>query len=54
MSDQGAQMVLERWTGDESFRQQMRTDPKAAVQSIGADLNEEQLEFLRSVDWTFA
>ncbi len=52
MSEQGAQMVLERWTEDESFRLQMRRDPKAAVRSIGADLDEEQLQYFESIDWS--
>jgi hypothetical protein len=54
MSDQGMQMLLERWTEDESFRKDLRSDPEGAASNIGADLSEEQREFLRSVDWTLS
>ena len=52
MSEQGAQMIADRWVEDESFRQQLRQDPQAAATSIGADLDAEQVEFLRSMDWS--
>jgi hypothetical protein len=54
MSDQGMQMLLERWTEDESFRKDLRSDPEGAASKIGADLSDEQREFLRSVDWTLS
>ena len=54
MSEQGMQAVLDRWTEDESFRTQLRADPEGATRTIGAELDEEQLEFLRSVDWTLS
>jgi hypothetical protein len=54
MSEQGAQMIADRWVEDEGFRQQLRQDPDAAARSVGADLDTEQLEWLRSIDWTLS
>jgi hypothetical protein len=54
MSEQGMQAVLDRWTEDESFRTQLRSDPEEATRTIGAELDDEQMEFLRSVDWTLS
>lgn len=52
MSEQGAQMIADRWVEDPSFRTELRDDTEGAVKRIGADLDDEQLEFLRSVDWS--
>ena len=54
MSEQGAQMIADRWVEDEAFRQQLRQDPETAARGIGADLTVEELEYLRSVDWTLS
>ncbi len=54
MSETGGKMLLDRWVEDTGFRQQMRSDPMGAVATIGADLDEKELEFLRSVDWTLS
>jgi predicted ribosomally synthesized peptide with nif11-like leader len=54
MSEAGAKALLERWAEDPAFRMQLRSDPDAAVVAIGGGLDEEQLEFLRSVDWTLS
>ena len=52
MSEQGAQMVADRWVEDPSFRTELRDDTEGAVKRIGADLDPEQLEYLRSIDWS--
>ena len=52
MTEQGAQMIADRWVEDHSFREKLRQDPEAAASSIGADLDPEQLEYLRAVDWS--
>ena len=54
MSETGAKALLERWSEDVGFRTQLRADPMAAVATMGADLDEEQLEVLRSLDWTLS
>ena len=54
MSEQGAQMIADRWVEDEGFRQQLRQDPETAARGIGADLRAEQLEYMRSIDWTLS
>jgi len=52
MSEQGAQMIADRWVEDPSFRTDLRDDVEGAAKKIGADLDPEQLEYLRSVDWS--
>jgi hypothetical protein len=52
MSEQGARMVADRWVEDESFREHLRRDPETAARSIGADLDADQIEYLRSLDWS--
>jgi hypothetical protein len=52
MSEAGAKMILDRWVEDPRFREDVRSDPAGAARAIGADVDEEQLQFLRSVDWT--
>ena len=52
MSEQGAQMIADRWVEDPVFRKDLRDDTEGAVKRIGADLDPEQLEYLRSVDWS--
>jgi hypothetical protein len=54
VSEQGARMIADRWVEDESFREQLRRGPESAARSIGADLDAEQMEYLRSVDWTLS
>jgi hypothetical protein len=54
MSEQGARMIADRWVEDESFREQLRRDPESAARSIGADLDAEQMEYLRSLDWSLS
>ena len=52
MEERSGQLLLDRWTEDEAFRQQMRSDAPAAVESIGVELTDEDRDFLASVDWT--
>ncbi|MGI8478328.1 MAG: Os1348 family NHLP clan protein [Gaiellaceae bacterium] len=52
MSEQGAQMIADRWVEDPAFRKELRDDTQGAVKRIGADLDDDQLEYLRSVDWS--
>ena len=54
MDKQHGQLILDRWTEDEAFRTQMRSDPIAAASSTGIELSDEDTEFLRSVDWTLS
>jgi len=47
-------MLLDRWVEDESFRTQMRSDAVSAAGSLGTELSAEDIEFLRSIDWTLS
>jgi hypothetical protein len=54
MDKQSGQMLLDRWVEDEAFRSQMRSDAVEAAGTIGAELSPEDIEFLRSIDWTLS
>jgi hypothetical protein len=54
MSEQGAQILIERWVEDEGFRQRLRIDPVSAVRSIGLEPTVDDEEALRNIDWSLA
>ena len=52
MSNQEAmQQLTDRFMNDADFRDQMRQDPEGAVERSGYQLDEEDRQALRSVDW---
>jgi hypothetical protein len=54
MSERGMQIVLERWTEDEAFRGDLRSNPDSAVSRVGAELDPKEMEYLRGIDWTLS
>jgi len=51
MSRQAVEQLIDRWMNDPSFRNEVRSDPEAAVRRTGADLTDDELAAVRSVDW---
>ncbi len=52
MSNQEAmQQLADRFMNDPDFREQMRQDPEGAAEGAGLELDEEDRQALRSVDW---
>ena len=53
MSNQEAmQQLTDRFINDADFRDQMRQDPEGAAERSGYQLDEEDRQALRSVDWS--
>ncbi len=53
MSNQEAmQQLADRFMNDANFREEMRQDPEGAAERSGYQLDEEDRQALRSVDWS--
>ena len=53
MSNQEAmQQLTDRFMNDADFREQMRQDPEGAAQRSGLQLDEEDRQALKSIDWS--
>jgi len=53
MSNQEAmQQLADRFMNDAGFREEMRQDPEGAAETQGYQLDEEDRQALRSVDWS--
>ncbi len=53
MSNQEAmQQLADRFMNDAEFREQMRQDPEGAAERSGLQLDEEDKQTLKSVDWS--
>ncbi len=46
------QQLTDRFMNDAEFREQMRQDPEGAAGSSGLQLDEEDRQALRSIDWS--
>jgi hypothetical protein len=45
------QRLADRFMNDAQFREQMRRDPEGAARSEGLELDDEDRQALRSIDW---
>ncbi len=53
MSNQEAmQQLADRFMSDAGFREEMKRDPEGTAESSGYQLDEEDRQALRSVDWS--
>ncbi len=53
MSNQEAmQQLTDRFMNDPEFREQMRQDPEGAAEAQGFQLDEEDRQALRDIDWS--
>ncbi len=53
MSNQEAmQQLTDRFMNDPEFREQMRQDPEGAAEAQGFQLDEEDRQALRNIDWS--
>lgn len=51
MASDNLESVMDAWMNDESFRQELRNDPDAAVEARGIQLGAEDKAALRNIDW---
>jgi len=53
MSNQQAmQQLADRFMNDADFREQMRQDPEGTAEHSGLQLDEEDRQALKSIDWS--
>ncbi len=46
------QQIADRFMNDSEFREQMKQDPEGTADSTGLQLDDEDRQALRSVDWS--
>ena len=46
------QQLADRFMNDAQFREEMRQDPEGAAERSGLQLDEEDKQALRSIDWS--
>jgi hypothetical protein len=46
------QQLADRFMNDASFREEMKQDPEGAAERSGLQLDEEDKQALRSIDWS--
>ena len=46
------QQLADRFMNDASFREEMKQDPEGAAERSGLQLDEEDRQALRSIDWS--
>ena len=51
-NQEAMQQLTDRFMNDADFREQMKQDPEGAAETQGFQLDEEDRQALRSVDWS--
>jgi hypothetical protein len=51
-NSEAMQQLADRFMNDAQFREEMRRDPEGAAERSGLQLDDEDPEALRSVDWS--
>jgi hypothetical protein len=54
MSRDSIEELLDRWMDDTNFRAAVRSNPEAAVRATGIELNDEEWQAVRAVDWSLS
>lgn len=49
MSQEALEQVMDRWTNDPNFRQQVETDPEGTIRREGFSLDASELEAVRNM-----
>lgn len=52
METNGLAAVMDRFTNDEAFRDEMKKDPEGAIQRGGFQLEASEWETVRNIDWS--
>ncbi|HEX6508106.1 MAG TPA: Os1348 family NHLP clan protein [Chloroflexota bacterium] len=51
MSADAMGQIMDRYTSDPAFRDEMRSDPEGTIQRNGWQLDEEERAALQGIDW---
>lgn len=54
MSAEAVAELVDRWTNEPAFRQQMRQDPEGTVHMSGLQLDQDEWKALKNVDWNLS
>jgi hypothetical protein len=54
MSTDGFAQVMDRFTNDPTFRDELRSDPEGTIQRAGFSLTDEERHALQGVDWNLS
>ncbi len=54
MAMQGLEQIMERYTQDPAFKQQLQADPEAAAKAAGITLTDEDRAALRGLDFSLS
>ena len=49
MSQEAMRTLVERWTGDSTFRAQMRQNPQDAIRDSGLNLSDDEMATVTSI-----
>jgi hypothetical protein len=52
METNGLAAVMDRFTNDETFREEMKNDPEGAIQRGGFDLDASEWDTVKNMDWS--
>jgi len=52
MSKEAVKGVVDRWLNDAAFREELRQDAEGAVRRMGVELDADEWEALKSIDWS--
>ena len=54
MSRAAVETLIDRWMNEPDFRAALRYDAETTVRATGADLNGEEWDALRRIDWSLS
>lgn len=52
MSRQAVKQLIDRWINEPAFREELRADPEGTVRRSGLELDEDEWQALRQIDWS--
>ena len=54
MNREVIEQLMDRWTNDSAFRDQVRADPKGALRASGLELDADEQAALEHIDWNLS
>ena len=51
MNREVIEQLMDRWTNDAAFRDQVRADPQGALRATGLELDADEQAALENIDW---
>ena len=52
MSREALEQLIDRWTNEPSFREEIRRDLEGTIERAGLDLDDDEWAALRNTDWS--